>query len=399
MNMEQAHTHIATTLEKVSKFFPAELLKSQVANLAHLLQEKASMILERLGGLEPIDLLKNRLMDAHHPYGLLLNASPVFIGAGGGIDASGMASISSLSASAQGSSGLNQEPSANLFKNVSSAAFLGLSSSANSPQASLLSTGSALSSMYTEVGGEKVQSGEPVLGALSSILGLSAGSDPTIAHIVQQSFAVGGGAQAEAMIMPLMMSAKPVEVTLEQKEPYEVLPNKIRVGAVVANVYVYKGKKPYMVRRPDGNEDMYVVRPGDKLLTLHVNQPDARYKRLDHIARIKAIRRDFVDLCKMLENPTQFDLSARQISQIEELRRAPIIGVSHLVRLIASRGLPTWKVDILPKILRRFHALDSQVVSRQFGGTRKVSADDIGVMFLPPTLRGLVDSRITTPSS
>ena len=67
-----------------------------------------------------------------------------------------------------------------------------------------------------------------------------------------------------------------------------------------------------------------------------------------------------------------------------------MIGVSHLVKLIASHGLPTWSIDVLPKALQIFHALDSQIVSKLFGGNRKVDTSDIRVMFLPPEMRSQV---------
>jgi hypothetical protein len=132
------------------------------------------------------------------------------------------------------------------------------------------------------------------------------------------------------------------------------------------------------------------VRPGDKILTLHVNQKDDKYPNLEPIARAKAIKRDFQNLCKLLESPQDFDLNADQVTQVQALSKAPIIGVSHLVRLITAKGLPTWTIDMLPNIFKRFHRLDSQTVSNQFGGKRKVETADIGVMFLPAHMRGLV---------
>lgn len=132
------------------------------------------------------------------------------------------------------------------------------------------------------------------------------------------------------------------------------------------------------------------MRPGDKILTLHVNQKDDKYTQLEPIARAKKIKGDFQNLCKLLENPQDFDLSEEQITQVKALNKAPIIGVSHLVRLITAKGLPTWTIDILPNVFKKFHKLDSQTVSNQFGGQRKVKTDDIGVMFLPAEMRGLV---------
>lgn len=247
VNMETARNQFHTAVENLGKLIPMEGLKSQALNVVNILREKMDFIIEKFSGINPIDMLKARLMDAHHPYGLLLSSSPILSGPAGGIDASGMSSISSLSGSLQTSSGLDEAPSANLSQHMSLAAFSGLSSSAHSPQASLISTGAALSSMYKEVDGRKIQSGEPIFGALSSVLGLAAGSDPALGHIVEQSFAVGAN-QTEAMIMPLMSLGKTAEKQLAIDKPIEVLPNKVRVGSMIANVFVYKGKNPTLLR-------------------------------------------------------------------------------------------------------------------------------------------------------
>jgi hypothetical protein len=111
---------------------------------------------------------------------------------------------------------------------------------------------------------------------------------------------------------------------------------------------------------------------------------------MEPLARVKAIRHDFQQLCQLLEKPEQFGLTDEQNQQVNNLREAPMIGVSHLVRLIAVRGLPTWNIDILPKAVQVFHTLDSQIVSRLFGGGRKVSIGDIRVMFLPASMRSRV---------
>lgn len=392
MNMENIRNQFHTTVENLGKLIPMEGLKSQALNVVNILREKLDLIIEKFSGINPIDILKTHLMDAHHPYGLLLSSAPLVSGPAGGIDASGMSSISSLSGSVQKSSGLDYVPSANLLRNMSVAAFSGLSSSAHSPEASLISTGLTLSSMGTKVGedGQAIRSGEPLFGALSSVLGLAAGSEPAIGQIVQQSFAVGP-AHTEAMMLPLMMSVGKEEQKHVIEKPIEVTANKLRVGAVVANVFVYYGSKPYIVEG-NGMAQATVVRKGDKILTLHVNHTDKddKLKKLDPIARSKAIKRDFQGLCNLLETPNKYGLTEDQIGYVKALDKAPIIGVSHLVRLITTKGLPAWTINSLPRVLQQFHTLDSQAVSNQFGGNRKVDKKDIGVMFLPANMRSLV---------
>lgn len=387
MNVEGVKQQFHVAMEKLGQLIPMEGLKSQAMNVVNILRERLDGIIEKFSGINPVEMLKTHLMDAHHPYGLLLASSPLLSGPAGGIDASGMSAIASASGSLQSSSGSNENPVANLSVHVSGAAALGLSSSAHSPEASLISTGSTLSSMYTEQNGQKVQSGESGLGALSSILGLAAGSDPTIANIVQQSFAVGAN-HTEAAIMPMLLSAKEAETSMMIEKPIEVSANKIRVNSVVANVFVYNGKRPYLVDGPS-MEEQTVIRKGDRILTLHVNQGDKKYSKMEPIARAKAIKHDFQQLCELLDDPAKFGLSSEEISNVESLSKAPIIGVSHLVRLITAKGLPTWTINALPRAMQQFHTLDSQVVSASFGGTRKVRKEDIGVMFLPASMRRL----------
>ena len=93
---------------------------------------------------------------------------------------------------------------------------------------------------------------------------------------------------------------------------------------------------------------------------------------------------------KQREVDERIELSDEQKQQIEGLRAAPMVGVSHLVRLIAARGLPTWGIEALPKAVQKFHAFDSQIVSRLFGGGRKVNLTDIRVMFLPASMRSQI---------
>lgn len=69
-------------------------------------------------------------------------------------------------------------------------------------------------------------------------------------------------------------------------------------------------------------------------------------------------------------------------------RSAVIVGISHLVPIFRRRtGLPSWKLDVLPLAIQQFHRLDSQAVSNQFGGKRRVGVDDIEIMVITPEMR------------
>lgn len=226
------------------------------------------------------------------------------------------------------------------------------------------------------------------LAAVFSVLGASAGSDPNLANAFRNSFEFTAP-QAEAMVVPLLASAKQTELKSISDERIEVKGNKLRVGSVVANAYVYSGRREYTITG-GGLEEPYGINPGDKFLALHVNQREEEYAKMEPLTRVRAIKRDFQQLCALLEKPDQFDLTEKQNLQIQGLREDPMIGVSHLVRLIAARGLPTWSIETLPKDVQRFHTFDSQIVSKLFGGGRKVNIRDIRVMFLPPSMRNQV---------
>ncbi|BCX14903.1 MAG: hypothetical protein KatS3mg088_586 [Patescibacteria group bacterium] len=345
--------------------------------------QEVNPVVDKLRELNPIEKLRSTLMEEHHPYGLLLMSAP-FISAAGPtayhIDDLGLSSSSLLVYS---SSDTNHGQPGKLLKDFSSAGALGLFSSGHSPEASLTSAGFALSSM----GNEEDQLHMPIA-ALLSVLGASAGSDPNLANAFRNSFEFTAP-QAEAMVVPLSASAKQKEVKSFSLNRMEIRDNKLRVGSVVANVCVYIGRKEFTITG-GGLDKPYVIKPGDIFLTLHVNQSGEQYAQMEPIARVRAIKRDFQKLCRLLEKPDQFELSDEQRQQIERLREAPMIGVSHLVKLIAARGLPTWGIESLPKLVQQFHTFDSQVVSKLFGGQRKVNSMDIRVMFLPASMRSQI---------
>jgi len=345
---------------------------------------KVGPVVEKLRQLNPIERLWSKLMDEHHPYGLLLMSAP-FISAAAGptayrIDSSGLSSSSLL---VDSSFDTHAGKPGKLLKDVSSAGAIGLSISVEIPEASLSSAALALSLMK-----DKEDQLHMPIAALFSILGASVGSDPNLANALHNSFEFAAP-QAEAMVVPFLASVKQTELKSFYDDRMEIQGNKLRVGSVVANAYVYSGRKEFTITG-GGLDEPYGIKPGDKFLALHVNQGGEQYAQMKPIARVRAIKYDFQELCKLLENPDQFKLSDEQKQQIVGLRDAPMIGVSHLVRLIAARGLPTWGIDALPKAVQKFHMFDSQVVSRLFGGGRKVDIADIRVMFLPASMRSQV---------
>lgn len=72
---------------------------------------------------------------------------------------------------------------------------------------------------------------------------------------------------------------------------------------------------------------------------------------------------------------------------IKERFSQKIVVVSHLVKLLDVKKAPTWNISILPTFFKKFHTMHSQMVSKFFGGQRKVVDTDIKVLYLPARLR------------
>lgn len=356
--------------------------------MTHIEQDtpKTNLIMDRIRKLNPIENLRLKLIEEHHPYGLLLMSVP-FISAAAGetpayrIGSSGLSSSASL---VEFYSDTHDGRWEKLLRDVSSFGALGMSSSSSSPEASLITTG--LSLLVTK---EPKDRFHVPLGSLLVGLGSSAvGSDPTLANTLRNSFDFTAP-QTGAMVTPFLASVKQNEINYPFNDKIEVESNKLRVGSVVAHAYIYSGRKEFTISG-GGLREPYGIKPGDKFLVLHVNQGGEQYAQMEPNTRIRAIRHDFQQLCNLLEKTHQFELSEEQKQQLDALRNAPMIGVSHLARLIAARGLPTWGIDRLPRSLQLFHTLDSQIVSRQFGGKREVRQSDIKVVFLSPQMRSQI---------
>ena len=93
-------------------------------------------------------------------------------------------------------------------------------------------------------------------------------------------------------------------------------------------------------------------------------------------------------LLRAVNNDQPLGLNESQQRTIARARQATIIGISHLVTLFGQKtGLPTWKLDVLPELVQRFHQHDSQAVSNAFGGTSKVKPENVGMMVITPQMR------------
>ena len=320
--------------------------------------------------------VKKKLADNKHPYGLLLMSTPLLM-ASTGSQITGPA-LSSSSSIVDSSSITEKGTPGKFVRDLSSAGFLGLASSGESPAVSLVSTGLALSS---SADGEDNMHGLAAL--FSSVLGSSAAVDPQLAHLFEQSF-VYKDAQLGFLLSPSLNK------DVQESGPNVVVgKDKIKAGAVSANVFVYSGKTEYQISG-DNLEQTQVVKPNDKFLAIHVNSNPSQYKDMKPLEKIKNIQKDFRLLCDLLQNPQNHNLTPENVALLSSLKDAPIIGVSHLVRLLDVKKAPTWNISLLPKFFQKFHTFDSQIVSKIFGGQRKVETSDIKVMFLPASMRSIV---------
>ncbi|PIR92563.1 hypothetical protein COU01_01065 [Candidatus Falkowbacteria bacterium CG10_big_fil_rev_8_21_14_0_10_44_15] len=163
--------------------------------------------------------------------------------------------------------------------------------------------------------------------------------------------------------------------------------NQIGLGSSSIHLTTYQGEKPYIVKSPQG-EQIAQINPGEILGSVHVASQARLLKNLSPLKKVEQITQDFIDLLKAINQGGTPDLNESQQKTLTKAGQATIIGISHLVRLFRHRtGLPTWKLDVLPEIVQRFHSHDSQAVSQIFGGTRKVQLTDVEMMVITPQMR------------
>ncbi len=350
-------------------------------NSRELLQQATTKLVEHSDVIN-LGALRATLLDLSHPYYLLLNSAPLLQSNSGGYHV-GSSSLSLAAQSVESSANTQPGTPGKLVANLLSAGSGGLFFSGNTPGASLSSAGSALSSM--EQKGDTFNT--PVSSALCA-LGSSANSDPIMARTIAASFELTGPVQA--LLIPHLRRAKQPEIISSGTTPnsFEIGRDFVRVGCTRAQAFRYTGEEVFNVMGSMGNREQ--ITSGSPFLQLHVNRGAGKYSRLSSLERVRAIRADFVALCSLLDHPELHPLSQEQREFVELLHTAPMIGVSHLVRLVISRGVKTWGIDPLPSIMRHFHTFDSRIVSRLFGGKRHIVQDDIQVMYLPANERSKI---------
>lgn len=254
------------------------------------------------------------------------------------------------------------------------------------------SLSSSLETAYRKLG---IQDDADVVSSINTISGTSAISAASILSIISAPFYVEGKhSKAQAKHIPLALVIPSAANLATQHESLASRPQDLRVGldklilgTASLRLSIYRGQEPFTIKTPDG-QPVAEIQPGDPLAALHVSHQAARFRRLSPLEKAHAIVADVTQLLSAIDQTDPQTLNPDQQTTLAKAKDATIIGISHLVRLFRRQtGLPTWKLDVLPPLLQRFHALDSQAVSNQFGGKRKVRPNDIEMLVIAPHQR------------
>ncbi len=191
----------------------------------------------------------------------------------------------------------------------------------------------------------------------------------------------------QAFLAPIFLKLFAEEKPLSQRSrELQIGKNSVSLGTTAIKLATYRGEQPFLVKTPQG-ESIAQINPGDQLGHLHVSHQASLMRGLSPLEKAEQITQDFIELFKAVNNGG-VNLDTKQQEVLAKAQNATLIGISHLVRLFRRKtGLPTWKLDVLPELVQKFHQHDSQAVSRAFGGSRKVRPNDVEMMVVTPEMR------------
>ena len=221
------------------------------------------------------------------------------------------------------------------------------------------------------------------LSSKGSILG-SAKHNPDIARKLhlEQVFA------QQAFLAPIWLKLFAGENALqERKRELVVDQSGVGLGTAAVKLATFRGQEPYVIKTPKG-EGVAQINPGDPIGHIHLSHQASLIRQLSPMEKVSVMTEDLLGLFSAIDQPTEGELKLQQQEVLVRAKEATVIGISHLVRLFSRKtGLPTWKLDILPELVQRFHQHDSQAVSKAFGGSRKVRPADVEMMVITPKMR------------
>lgn len=173
----------------------------------------------------------------------------------------------------------------------------------------------------------------------------------------------------------------------ERKRELVVDQNGVGLGTAAVKLATFRGQEPYVIKSPKG-EGVAQINPGDPIGHIHLSHQASLIRQLSPMEKVSAMTEDLLALFSAIDKPIEESLEPQQQETLTRAKKATIIGISHLVRLFSRKtGLPTWKLDVLPELVQKFHQHDSQAVSKAFGGSRKVRPADVEMMVLTPEMR------------
>ncbi|MBU1322957.1 hypothetical protein KKE75_02775 [Patescibacteria group bacterium] len=212
----------------------------------------------------------------------------------------------------------------------------------------------------------------------------SATKNENIAHKLhlEQLFA------QQAFLAPVWLKLFAGE-NLEQERKRELVvdQNGVGLGTAAVKLATFRGQEPYVIKSPKG-EGVAQINPGDPIGHIHLSHQASLIRQLSPMEKVSAMTEDLLALFSAIDKPIEESLEPQQQETLTRAKKATIIGISHLVRLFSRKtGLPTWKLDVLPELVQKFHQHDSQAVSKAFGGSRKVRPADVEMMVLTPEMR------------
>ena len=210
---------------------------------------------------------------------------------------------------------------------------------------------------------------------------LSSGGMQEVRELIQKPITAG------TTITPSINTINKTESLSPPFKEIHISKRGMSFGTTSLKLSTYRGQEPFVIKTPDG-QPVTKIQPGEPLAALHVSHQASRFRGLPPLEKAHAIVDDVTQLLSAIDHTDPQTLTPDQQPALTQAKDATIIGISHLVRLFRRQtGLPTWKLDVLPPLLQRFHALDSQAVSNQFGGKRKVRPDDVEMLVITPFQR------------
>lgn len=184
----------------------------------------------------------------------------------------------------------------------------------------------------------------------------------------------------EKLIYKLQVAGDPFLAFIMQYEA-ETKIEPVTVGPFVFSHGVYGGPS-YIVRSNDGVK-VYRMKQGSKVIDVHLNRQNIAYGKMTPFEKVRLYGRALFDFCSAYTGDySSFSTTKTLRKLVQETSDSPIIGVSHLGRLLLHFS---WRLDSeIPAFLVSALAGFSRSLSHEFGGSRDVSTRDLRTVCFYP---------------